>query len=304
MEQTICPEFAFHWPELSLLSCSTAARSFLPPFEAGSSTAGLEADIHQLRFDHLFLPTTPPTPGEDWIALLIKQCSMVEFGSSVTIQPRYFPHACATTVFLTGDQDAPVRLRVLLLRPMSQRKLQRDQAVRAVSMTQLSDRHGTQSFLPSQAGHSITVDEAFGTLGRLAQRSMRSASSTNSSYEEQLPSLVNDLPEMAFIAYAAGEAVWFNQRWYEYTGLSPELAVDEEAWRSVLHSDDVDRASMIWQTAEHTCQMFQFDCRIRGADGNMRWFMCKVRPLSTIGRQGKQWLATVYVLPDLAYCVF
>ena len=104
---------------------------------------------------------------------------------------------------------------------------------------------------------------------------------------------MDDLPEMAFITHAAGEAVWFNQRWYEYTGLSPELTVDEDEWRSVLHPDDMDRAITTWHTAIQTCQIFQFDCRVRGIDGNMRWFMCKGRPISPSGRNGSHWLATV-----------
>ena len=40
--------------------------------------------------------------------------------------------------------------------------------------------------------------------------------------EEELRALANTIPQLAWMADPDGSIVWFNERWYEYTGITPE----------------------------------------------------------------------------------
>src|SRR6202022_2435126 len=40
--------------------------------------------------------------------------------------------------------------------------------------------------------------------------------------DEQLRTLANSLPQLAWMADPKGSRYWYNQRWYDYTGASPE----------------------------------------------------------------------------------
>jgi PAS domain S-box-containing protein len=42
--------------------------------------------------------------------------------------------------------------------------------------------------------------------------------------EEVLRALANTIPQLAWMAQADGAIVWFNERWYEYTGTTADQA--------------------------------------------------------------------------------
>ena len=53
--------------------------------------------------------------------------------------------------------------------------------------------------------------------------------------------LADAMPQIVFTANPEGEITYFNQRWWDYTGLPPDRPVDRAALLEVLHPNDVDR---------------------------------------------------------------
>jgi PAS domain S-box-containing protein len=51
--------------------------------------------------------------------------------------------------------------------------------------------------------------------------------------EERFRMLADNISQIAWIASPDGQIVWFNKRWYEYTGCAPEDAADDGAARSL-----------------------------------------------------------------------
>ncbi|MDP9051317.1 MAG: PAS domain-containing protein, partial [Acidobacteriota bacterium] len=52
------------------------------------------------------------------------------------------------------------------------------------------------------------------------------------SREEQFRVLADSIPQMAWMAHANGDLFWYNRRWYEYTGTTPEQ-MEGWGWQSV-----------------------------------------------------------------------
>jgi len=102
--------------------------------------------------------------------------------------------------------------------------------------------------------------------------------------EERYRTLTNTVPQPVWSCDASGRVTFFNSRWYEYTGLSPALSLGH-AWLDAVHPDDAPRVREAWDRSvregrEHTDEM-----RIRRADGEARWHLARVLPLTDdVGR--------------------
>jgi PAS domain-containing protein len=51
------------------------------------------------------------------------------------------------------------------------------------------------------------------------------------------------MPTIAWCAMADGSGEFWNQRWYDYTGLSPEVA---RGWQKAIHPGHLERITETW----------------------------------------------------------
>ena len=63
---------------------------------------------------------------------------------------------------------------------------------------------------------------------------------------------------------------WFNRRWYEFTGRTPEQEL-AHGWRDGVHPDDRDRVGTYLDDAFDRRTAYELDYRLRRADGEYRW---------------------------------
>ncbi len=84
--------------------------------------------------------------------------------------------------------------------------------------------------------------------------------------------LTDNLPQLVWASLPDGYPVYYNQRWYEYTGLNYEQ-LNSVGWRSALHPEDHFRSLKAWQHALRTGESYQIEYRLRRYDGIYRWFL-------------------------------
>ena len=90
---------------------------------------------------------------------------------------------------------------------------------------------------------------------------------------EVLRQLADALPQLVWIARPDGRHLYYNRRWYEYTGMAIEQGTDEK-WDNLFHPDDLDRANTKWAEALATGEPYNIEFRFRRAsDGEYRWFL-------------------------------
>jgi PAS domain S-box-containing protein len=86
-----------------------------------------------------------------------------------------------------------------------------------------------------------------------------------------------------------------DQAWLEYTGFSQEQAL-QLGWLHVLHKDDIQLYSRTWQDAL-TQGFFEFECRVRNAQGHYRWFLARAE--RDASASNPHWNGTLTDIHDL-----
>jgi len=103
--------------------------------------------------------------------------------------------------------------------------------------------------------------------------------------------LANNIPQLVWIADPAGNIVWFNDRWHEFTGSPPgSIGVDE--WHRYHDPDVLPQVMRRWREALASGNMAQMTFPLRGADGRYRSFFTSVAPLRDDGGGIVQWFGT------------
>jgi formate hydrogenlyase transcriptional activator len=95
--------------------------------------------------------------------------------------------------------------------------------------------------------------------------------------EASLQAIVDTIPSFVWRAAPDGGKEFLNQRWHEYTGLSPAEAHGWE-WKVVVHPDDLYRLVEEWQVILASRSSGEMEVRIRRFDGEYRWFLVRAVP--------------------------
>jgi PAS domain S-box-containing protein len=109
--------------------------------------------------------------------------------------------------------------------------------------------------------------------------------------EDQFRTMANSIPQLAWMAHADGFIFWYNQRWHDYTGTTPEQ-MEGWGWQSVHDPDVLPKVLEGWRAAIATGQPFEMEFPLRGADGQFRMFLTRVQPLKDSQGDVVQWFGT------------
>lgn len=109
--------------------------------------------------------------------------------------------------------------------------------------------------------------------------------------EERFRMLADNMAQLAWTARPDGHIVWYNKRWYDFTGTT--LAQMEGwGWRSVHHPDHVDRVVRRFRAAVEAAEDWEDTFPMRGADGRYRWFLSRALPIRDAAGQVSWWFGT------------
>ncbi len=109
--------------------------------------------------------------------------------------------------------------------------------------------------------------------------------------EEQFHMLAESIPQLDWMANADGWIYWYNQRWYEYTGTTPEQMVGW-GWQSVHDPEVLPKVMEHWQASIRTGQPFEMVFPLRGADGVFRPFLTRIVPVRDAEDKVVRWFGT------------
>jgi PAS domain S-box-containing protein len=111
---------------------------------------------------------------------------------------------------------------------------------------------------------------------KLAEEALRAS-------EERFRNLADNVPELIWTNDTAGAVNYFNKRWYDYTGLSPEESMGPER-EQIIHPEDAPASMQQWQRALAEGKVFSAEYRLRGRNGDYRWFIGRNVPLREDGK--------------------
>jgi PAS domain S-box-containing protein len=90
--------------------------------------------------------------------------------------------------------------------------------------------------------------------------------------EERFQSLANEAAVLIWVSDSAGQRMWFNRAWLDFTGKTLELEQDD-GWIDQLHEDD--RAEYIAAYRNNIQRQWAFssEFRLKRGDGEYRWLL-------------------------------
>jgi PAS domain S-box-containing protein len=95
--------------------------------------------------------------------------------------------------------------------------------------------------------------------------------------DEVLWLVIDTIPTMAWTVRPDGVVDFINQRWLDYTGLTFEKEIEEPT--RAMHPEDLPRVMEKWLADMAAGESFEHELRLRGADGEYRWFLVRTVPL-------------------------
>ena len=142
-------------------------------------------------------------------------------------------------------------------------------------------------------GKIIGIALVFRDIGerRAAERALEAS-------ESQLTSFVDSIPTLAWMANADGWIFWYNRRWYEYTGTTPEQ-MQGWGWQSVHDPAILPSVLERWTASIQSGTLFEMVFPLRGADGVFRSFLTRVIPGEAEHGTVTRWFGTNTEIDEL-----
>ena len=109
--------------------------------------------------------------------------------------------------------------------------------------------------------------------------------------EARFSAMANNIAQLAWMADETGWIFWYNKRWYEYTGTTPEQ-MEGWGWQSVHDPAALPGVLAQWQQSIATGEPFDMEFPLRGADGRFRPFLTRIAPVKDAGGHVEYWFGT------------
>jgi PAS domain S-box-containing protein len=86
--------------------------------------------------------------------------------------------------------------------------------------------------------------------------------------------MIDTIPAIVWCALPDGSNTFVNSRLVEYTGMSAEQMAGS-GWQSATHPDDLQHHLDKWRASVVSGEIFENEVRVRRADGQYRWHLCR-----------------------------
>ncbi|RIV21151.1 PAS domain-containing sensor histidine kinase [Fibrisoma montanum] len=121
--------------------------------------------------------------------------------------------------------------------------------------------------------------------------------------EARFRQLADSMPQIVWTARPDGYLDYFNQRWYEFTGI--DKGYGDAGWTFILHPDDVQPCLNHWHRCLESGAPYRFEFRLRDRHNNgaYRWFLTLATPIRDQTADGQpgditKWFGTCTDIDD------
>jgi len=119
----------------------------------------------------------------------------------------------------------------------------------------------------------------------------RAADAALAASEAHFHAVADNIPQLIWIAHPDGRRHWYNRRWYEFTGQTPEEARDW-GWHEVHHPDFRERVLAGLRRAFEAGEPWEDTLPLRGHDGDYQWFLTRAVPVRNQEGKITLWFGT------------
>lgn len=116
--------------------------------------------------------------------------------------------------------------------------------------------------------------------------------------EARFRTIANLVPQMIWSTQPDGFHDYFNQRWYDFTGM-PEGSTDGHAWAGMFHPDDQERTWTLWRHSLATGAPYEIEYRLRDRTGEYRWVLGRALPVRDADGNIVRWMGTCTEIDEI-----
>ena len=138
----------------------------------------------------------------------------------------------------------------------------------------------------AQAARRAAIDVA-----AVAKDALGEAGEALAESEARFRGLADSMPNLAWIADEGGAIVWYNERWFDFTGTTLEAMLGW-GWRTVHHPDHVEGVTARFASAVAAVMPWEDTFPLRRHDGEWRWFLSRAVPVDDARTGRRRWFGT------------
>ena len=137
------------------------------------------------------------------------------------------------------------------------------------------------------------------TERKAQEAELQAAADALAQSEARFRTMADVMPQMVWATDPKGAHLYYNHRWYEYTGQTVEESLGF-GFALALHPDDTERTLAKWQRAWEHGEPYDIEYRFRHEDGSYRWFVGRAAPVrSPETNETVMWVGTCTDVDDL-----
>lgn len=181
-----------------------------------------------------------------------------------------------------GEGLVPVRVRrrIVQARAAPLRDMNGDHIGGVVWLRDITGEMGTAPTTPSvtsrDASHPLQlVPSVAAQTSAFLGMPMGNANAGSDPFWQQI---VNSMPQMVWVTKPDGSHIYFNNKWYSFTGLQPEQSLGVN-WQNPFHPDDMPASRRHWSRSLATGEPYSVEYRCRRHDGVWRWQLGRAQAL-------------------------
>ncbi|WP_340314509.1 PAS domain-containing hybrid sensor histidine kinase/response regulator [Rhizorhabdus argentea] len=130
----------------------------------------------------------------------------------------------------------------------------------------------------------------------LAQIELRNAALARSQdelleSEAKFQAIADSIDHMVWSTLPDGYHDYYNQRWYDFTGV-PQGSTDGEAWTGMFHPADRERAWSRWHQSLISGEPYHIEYRLKHRSGAYRWVLGRAQPMRDAAGAIVRWFGT------------
>ena len=110
--------------------------------------------------------------------------------------------------------------------------------------------------------------------------------------ERELRQLIDAIPQQVFVFDSDWSPLFANRRELEFTGLTDDEVRSKDAVAKIFHPEDLKKLEVLRQGTLSEDASFEMEARIRGKDGEYRWFLIRSSPLRNEQGRVLRWYST------------
>lgn len=111
--------------------------------------------------------------------------------------------------------------------------------------------------------------------------------------EATFRTLADTMPQIIWSSTADGKCDYFNNRWYEYSGMLPAKSLEDQfSLVEFVHPSDYQNLLTDWNACLQTGAAFHSEFRLKRNDSEYRWFIARAVPLRDASDTIVRWVGT------------